>query len=381
VLVRGTRNSVELNLFIPDDKSLSLKTIMLDALQASRKSNSILGVLTSHDPAMSEAVLPADSTIFLINPRQLPEAEQLLRSAMALRDQRAALASRPAESASTEPPPPHETASAAEPSPAPAPPKPPQIRGFIEVINAAKIAGWAFSHAAPGEALLIRAEADNGDILETRADGFRDDLRRAGFGAGNHEFVIKFPPGGPDPASRSWTVFAEAADGQRIELSRLPQPRKPASPQPAAGQAADARPGGQPVQGQSAASVGGFVERVTQESVRGWAYCPDFPAEHLDVLVSWRGELVAQSKADKFRQDLQRARIGAGDHAFVVDLPAGSIGASGEDLAVMAISTRGALAKLPIYASAFEIAPAEPEVVVNASPGAAAPSPPPDTEL
>lgn len=67
--------------------------------------------------------------------------------------------------------------------------------------------------------------------------------------------------------------------------------------------------------------IKGFVEQVSNLQVRGWAYYPDDPAGHVAIEVSLGTEIIARATANLYRQDLERAKVGNGDHAFVVNFP------------------------------------------------------------
>ena len=65
----------------------------------------------------------------------------------------------------------------------------------------------------------------------------------------------------------------------------------------------------------------GFVDRITADSVTGWAQNLDHPEAPvcLDILVG--GGLVGQVLANRYREDLERAGIGSGCHSFEFTMP------------------------------------------------------------
>ena len=96
-------------------------------------------------------------------------------------------------------------------------------------------------------------------------------------------------------------------------------------------------------------SIVGFIEAVTLNQIRGWAYDPSRPSAHLDIVICVGDVPFASGRADIERQDLQAARIGAGDHGFVINLvPQISLDALGK-LDVFAISgaLRNSLPRVP----------------------------------
>jgi hypothetical protein len=70
----------------------------------------------------------------------------------------------------------------------------------------------------------------------------------------------------------------------------------------------------------------GFFSVISPQEVRGWAYDPSRPHEHVAVEVSCGGRVLGETKANLYRPDLEAAGIGNGDHGFVLycDTPLGS---------------------------------------------------------
>jgi hypothetical protein len=66
-------------------------------------------------------------------------------------------------------------------------------------------------------------------------------------------------------------------------------------------------------------AIKGYIEQLQKMQLRGWAYDPDHPAEHLEIVVSRHGDVIARSTAGLTRSDLAAAGVGNGDHAFVVN--------------------------------------------------------------
>jgi hypothetical protein len=66
-------------------------------------------------------------------------------------------------------------------------------------------------------------------------------------------------------------------------------------------------------------AIQGYIEQLQPMQLRGWAYDPDNPAEHLQIVVSRHGDVIARSTAGLTRSDLAAAGLGKGDHAFVVN--------------------------------------------------------------
>jgi hypothetical protein len=69
--------------------------------------------------------------------------------------------------------------------------------------------------------------------------------------------------------------------------------------------------------------VRGFVEVIRPDEVLGWAFRPDRPDDHLLIEIRCDDQKIAEARASSFRDDLLRAGIGKGDHAFVAKLSSG----------------------------------------------------------
>ncbi len=67
-------------------------------------------------------------------------------------------------------------------------------------------------------------------------------------------------------------------------------------------------------------AVTGFVEVIHYRQIRGWAFLPKTPLRHVEITAELEGHRIGAATANLFRQDLAEQGIGAGDHAFVVNL-------------------------------------------------------------
>ena len=67
----------------------------------------------------------------------------------------------------------------------------------------------------------------------------------------------------------------------------------------------------------SASLIRGFTGSLRPFQIRGWAYEPSRPGEHVRVEARLDGELLGTTTASQFAEHLLRAGIGGGDHAFV----------------------------------------------------------------
>jgi hypothetical protein len=97
----------------------------------------------------------------------------------------------------------------------------PTIEGFIERIEPQRVSGWAWDRRAPEDVLEIEILLDGTILATTRADRFREDLKK-GTGDGCHAFQAFFDDPIPEPARHRITGVARSKpDGAAIPLVNL----------------------------------------------------------------------------------------------------------------------------------------------------------------
>ena len=69
----------------------------------------------------------------------------------------------------------------------------------------------------------------------------------------------------------------------------------------------------------------GFVDRVSADSVEGWAQNIEHPEAPVCLDIYTSGRLIGQVLANRYREDLAKARLGSGRHGFVFTPPRGLI--------------------------------------------------------
>jgi Hint domain len=69
------------------------------------------------------------------------------------------------------------------------------LRGYIDLIDGACIAGWAQIVDHPEAPICLDIYADGRLIGQTLANAYREELNRAGLGSGRHGFTFTPPPG------------------------------------------------------------------------------------------------------------------------------------------------------------------------------------------
>ena len=69
----------------------------------------------------------------------------------------------------------------------------------------------------------------------------------------------------------------------------------------------------------------GFVDCVSADSVKGWAQNVEHPEAPVCLDIYSSGRLIGQVLANRYRDDLAKARLGSGRHSFVFTPPSGLI--------------------------------------------------------
>jgi hypothetical protein len=66
--------------------------------------------------------------------------------------------------------------------------------------------------------------------------------------------------------------------------------------------------------------IEGFIESIDHFQVRGWAYETDLPDAFLEVQIFCNGSKLGTTIANLYRDDLERAGVGRGNHAFILNV-------------------------------------------------------------
>jgi hypothetical protein len=96
------------------------------------------------------------------------------------------------------------------------------LRGFVDLVNATCIAGWAQNVDHPEAPVCLDIYAGGNLIGQALANRYRDDLRRAGLGSGRHSFAFTPPPELEFDADM--VQVRRSLDGTALEFSADPKP-------------------------------------------------------------------------------------------------------------------------------------------------------------
>ena len=147
----------------------------------------------------------------------------------------------------------------------------------------------------------------NGALSET----FIDDDSRCMF-HNVHEYAALYPDA-QSPAAQAHYCAPRHSDGYAVEAARAHIAER-AGLRPAAPGAGDLR---------------GFIDHAGSKRIQGWAQSADHPEAPVCLDIYVGGRLIGQALANRYREDLKRAGLGSGCHAFEFMLPAGLFFATG----------------------------------------------------
>lgn len=116
-----------------------------------------------------------------------------------------------------------------------------------------------------------------------------------------------------------------------------------------------------------ASACEGYIDFVGPRRTFGWAWCREFPETAVDVEIRIDDRPVVTVRADKFRQDLVRARVGNGHHGFDVALPE-VVGAEEKHRVSAYVLTAPGRPSVPLINRAAVKAPARPASEAGGSP-------------
>ncbi len=97
--------------------------------------------------------------------------------------------------------------------------------------------------------------------------------------------------------------------------------------------------------------VVGYLETVSREAISGWAWVKDRPNDTAVPELVLDGTVMATFAADQYRPDLEKARIGAGRHAFRLRLPPEAYEANWTHVGVRVRGSGQHLRKSPVLMS------------------------------
>ena len=154
----------------------------------------------------------------------------------------------------------------------------------------------------------VHIELESHDVIIAEgalAESFIDDDSRFMF-HNAHEYRVLYPDGGDscsrNTARRGWMK----ATSLRAIRHRLA-----------------ARAGLESRDHAAGGALCGYVDRITPHVIEGWAQNADHPEAPVCLDIYAGGRLIGQVLANRYREDLQRAAIGSGCHAFAFTPPAG----------------------------------------------------------
>lgn len=173
--------------------------------------------------------------------------------------------------------------------------------GFLDMVNKDCIAGWAWCANRPNDAINVHIyiyNEENGKQYgpySLKADRYRNDLEKAGYGNGCHGFSRAINWNTLPVGKYRIMVYAIGDEGNPL-LNNCPKYYEVVNPN-------------------------GYLDCVNLHQISGWAWCESEPDNPINVLIAiYRPNgavLVYEVKADSYREDLLKIGAGStGKYAF-----------------------------------------------------------------
>jgi len=176
----------------------------------------------------------------------------------------------------------------------------PDVHGYLDYLCPEFAIGWAWCPELPDVPVRVQAVLQSGVVGETEATQFRQDLFDNGVGTGRYGFHLVFDR----PLDESEVPVFRSAPGQGGHLMM-----------------AGNLSGTSHVQGASGlqpASVEGSVDHIDRWGARGWAWIESEPGESLKVQAVLDGEVIGETLANDFREDLLAHNKGTGRYGYTL---------------------------------------------------------------
>ncbi len=171
----------------------------------------------------------------------------------------------------------------------------PSFSGSFDLATCTQLAGWGWDANEPNDPINVDIYDGTTLIATVLANTLRQDLLNAGIGNGAHGFFL------PTPAA------LKTGTAHTITLKAGGTPTVIGAPQTLTC---------------SSANFGGYFDTADCTQLVGWAWDANQPHAALNVDLYDNGALLATIPAANFRQDLQNAGKGNGDHGFAYSSPA-----------------------------------------------------------
>jgi RHS repeat-associated protein len=171
----------------------------------------------------------------------------------------------------------------------------PSFSGSFASPSCTQLAGWAWDATEPNDPINVDIYDGTTLIATVLANTFHQDLLNAGIGNGAHGFFLLTP------------AALKTGTAHTITLKAGGTPTVIGTPQTLTC---------------SSANFAGFFDYADCTQLAGWAWDANQPIAALNVDIYDNGALLATIPAATFRQDLQNAGKGNGDHGFTYSTPA-----------------------------------------------------------
>jgi hypothetical protein len=175
--------------------------------------------------------------------------------------------------------------------------------GRVLDVAGGAVIGWIVDRADPDRPVTVEARVNGRRVGSAAADLTLPSVHKQPDSARGHGFRIPLFDGLLTKlVSRAGPVSVDVLTTRGIVIARdLPAYR--------------------PAHSLRKSGYEGYLDPVTDATVRGWVWMPGDQARRLDVTVYLDGRFYSRLRADTYRADLADHNIGSGDYAFSLRIP------------------------------------------------------------
>ncbi|MGM9510379.1 right-handed parallel beta-helix repeat-containing protein [Larkinella sp. GY13] len=194
-------------------------------------------------------------------------------------------------------------------------PEPPVVSGnfdgYLDKVECGSFRGWAWDKNQPNTPITLEFFADAQSIGTISANLFRQDLKDAGKGNGQHAYSFTTPQSLKDGQNH---VISAKVQNSNYTLKWAPKMLNCSNGNPNPDPPVVDPPVG-------SGNYEGYLDKVECSSFRGWAWDASQPNTPVSVEFFADGQSLGSIVADLFRQDIKDAGKGNGKHVYHFTTP------------------------------------------------------------
>ncbi|OIQ25372.1 glycosyltransferase [uncultured Vibrio sp.] len=188
-----------------------------------------------------------------------------------------------------------------------------KISGHVDRCDKKIISGWAFNHQNSNEKVSLEIFANDKLLATCVADGFREDLKQAGFNDGCHSFSLNMGELLEANSSYEITIYSKGSNVQLGQAVTIDLTQSDVELEP------KLEPIVYLVSEED--SIVGHLGKPEKNTIRGWVEIVNDTASHPTVELLIDGQAIGSCVANVMRDDVKQKRGGTGECGFAFDFP------------------------------------------------------------